>query len=1173
MNIYWGAGAALIFYEIIAFITGKYLLGLEGEQFAMFFMLLSALGISATAFFCWFQAKVAAKRAAAAEGGGATPAAEAGGNTEVDLLVRDAEARLAAAKVSNGASMGNLPVIFLIGDQGTTKTSIIVNSGLEPELLAGHVYQDNSIIPTRAANFWFSRRAVFAEAGGKLLTEPGSWARLIKRLRPGQFKSVVGSGGTAPRAAVLCFNAENFLKPGATDAIAAASRAMHARLNEISQQLGISFPVYVLFTKADRLPNFADFVRNLSNEEATQVFGTTLPLRAQTGGVYAEEEARRLTAAFNDLIYSLSDKRIVFLPRENDQEKLPTAYEFPREFRKLRSAVVQFLVDVCRPSQLMASPFLRGFYFTGVRPVVINEMAASPAAAPRQAPKQAFEDAASATRMFNAAELGQAAAAQMTPAYSQQPVGGTRKVPQWLFLSHLFNDVILQDRAAMGSSEASVKTNTARRAMFGTVAALSLLFLTFATVSYLKNRSMLNSAAEAARAIPASDAQGQTLASMDSLRRLEDLRQSLEQIMTYEEQGHPFSMGAFLYSGTSAYPHVYRLYFDKFRQLLFGQTQRSMMVQLQGLPSEIRPQDEFGQVYNTVKAYLVTTREHGRNAQDWQDDWLSSYLHGRWSGLHQEIGQDRLDLARKQFDFYSKHLRKQNPFDRQANEAAVDRGQFYLSKFSGIERNYRALLMEAAKGLGKIRFYEKFPDARGTVVNTKEVDGAFTKDGWNNMQKALKGRSITGEKWVLGDKYPFPMLDRAQLEKDVNDLYVKDYIAQWRMFLRDTSVARYQSTKDAADKLQKMAMGNQSPLLAALWLASVHTNVDPRISAAFRPVQGLIPPSDQQIFIAKPEAQQYAQTLGNLQSVIQAQAEAPSQENAKRTQDEANRARQVAMMTGGSLPPDDGQVVTKEVGRILLEPITAVPTPDLTGKGPLNAAGAKLCGDFKGVTAKFPFQPDAKMEASMQEVDYLLKPKTGALWQFYETTPLKDALVFDGSKYVESDKSPFKINPAFLRFMNNAATFSRAVYGPDGAAGAKLAYGLEWLGSDQIESMTLSLDSNQPATFSGTSRSPKKQFVWTGTAGSATGSYKLGGTAVGIGQWTGPWAMFHFIADAETYTPAGGGYDLQWVVRSGREGKAQIVNGRELTYRFHIDTPIPTKGFLAGIRCAAPVAQ
>ena len=194
--------------------------------------------------------------------------------------------------------------------------------------------------------------------------------------------SVCNPAGKAPRAALLCFDAETFTRAGSADALTAAARTLQARLGEISQRFGISFPVYVLFTKMNRVAFFEDFVRNLSNQEAGQVLGATLPM-AQPGatGIYAEVETRRLSAAFDGLFYSLADRRIVFLPRENDPQKVPGAYEFPREFRKLRNGLVQFLVDVCRPSQLRASPFLRGFYFSGVRPVVVHD---TPVEAPRR---------------------------------------------------------------------------------------------------------------------------------------------------------------------------------------------------------------------------------------------------------------------------------------------------------------------------------------------------------------------------------------------------------------------------------------------------------------------------------------------------------------------------------------------------------------------------------------------------------------------------------------------------------------------------------------------------------------------------------------------------------------------------------------------------------------------
>ncbi len=53
----------------------------------------------------------------------------------------------------------------------------------------------------------------------------------------------------------------------------------------------------------------------------------------------------------------------------------PPPTSFPANSARSAPAAVQFLVDLCRPSQLTVGPFLRGFYFTGVRPVLINESA------------------------------------------------------------------------------------------------------------------------------------------------------------------------------------------------------------------------------------------------------------------------------------------------------------------------------------------------------------------------------------------------------------------------------------------------------------------------------------------------------------------------------------------------------------------------------------------------------------------------------------------------------------------------------------------------------------------------------------------------------------------------------------------------------------------------------
>src|ERR1022692_1608838 len=143
------------------------------------------------------KAKAAATAADTADPGAA-------GTDEIDALVREAERRLAASR--QGDRLGSLPVFLLAGDTGSTKTSVMVNAGLEPELLAGLVYRDNNMVPTRTANIWFSRRTIFVEAGGKLPAEPAKWGRLIRKLQPRA--GVASQSAQAARAVLVCYRSE-----------------------------------------------------------------------------------------------------------------------------------------------------------------------------------------------------------------------------------------------------------------------------------------------------------------------------------------------------------------------------------------------------------------------------------------------------------------------------------------------------------------------------------------------------------------------------------------------------------------------------------------------------------------------------------------------------------------------------------------------------------------------------------------------------------------------------------------------------------------------------------------------------------------------------------------------------------------------------------------------------
>jgi type VI secretion system protein ImpL len=1153
MTVYWKAGAALVAYLVLAWVLES-ILKLDRNLFYIVFAIFAVLGISATAIFLLWWGK---RKGAAGQGSGPMDK-----DDEIDALVREAENRLAASNLAKGSKLMTLPMVFVLGDTGSTKTSTILNSGLDPELLAGNVYQDTTVIPTRLANIWFARGIVFVEAGGKLLSDPQRWSRLLQRLRPGRLSSAVRSA-QAPRAALLCFDSENFVRPGSTDVLNTASRDLQKRLTEISQQLGISFPVYVLFTKVNRLAFFEEFVRNLNSEEAAQVLGATLPIASATaGGTYAEEESKRLGAAFDGIFHSLADHRIALLARENDSQKAPGVYEFPSEFRKLRSGLIHFLVDLCRPSQLSVSPFLRGFYFSGVRPILVQD---TPAAAPRPsaaAQRSPFEAASSATGFFQTGALP-----QTSPAPIPQTAMGTRKIPQWLFLSRLFTAVILKDRTALSASGSSTKASAMQRILLAAAAVLFLICAVGFTVSFFSNKALENEVLEAAAGIPAGEASGMNLPGEAALQKLETLRQSLVKLTRYEEAGAPFRLRWLLYTGGDLYPEVRRLYYARFSQLLFLQTQGNMLGSLRTLAVPPLPADNYAATYDTLKAYLLTTSESKRSSM-----WLSPVLVSRWSAGRPV--EALLPLVVKQFDFYAEDLARSNPFTEKNDAAAIDRARIHLSKFSGTEQIYQFMISDASRRARKINFNEQFPGSAEVVVNNLEIPGAFTKAGWAAMQENLAkaDKFFGGERWVLGD-YAAAQPDSVKMQEELRARYTSEYLEKWREFMRSSRVVRYSGLRDAVKKLNTLS-GAQTPLMALFWVATQNTSVgSAKISEAFDSVQKVVPPPATTVQYVSPANQEYVGSLASLQMAIGQIAEAsgpPDPNMALPVRQSADSARTIVKKMGYTFKIDPDAHMETVTTKLLEAPIEyADALTKGMGAGEINVKAQKFCSSFATITSKFPFNPTAAAEVSLKELNAMFRPRDGQLFAFYNEA-LQSYLQKQGAQYVSNPSSSIQLTPAFISFFNAAAHFSDAVF-PAGAGEPGLRYSLAPQKSDQIKEMSITID--------GQMTRGQKQYVWTGSpTHNVLISAKLqGGSDFEFQNRTGMWALFRFFADADRWSQSGNGYLLEWVVRQGREGRPVTVSGKELTYRFQVDTggtvPVFQKGFLSGMRCVSQAAK
>jgi len=1102
------------------------------------------------------------------EEGSAPQAGASGGaaSQDIDILVREAAGKVAAARLAAGAKLTSLPTVFLLGETGAGKTSAMDQSGLDAELLAGQVYQESSIVPTRVANLWFARKTVFVEAGGPLLDDAGSWVRLVKHFLPGRFGSIFGGGSLAPRAAVVCVDCEKLVRESALDKIVAQARKLRARLEELSYHMGVSLPVYVLFNRADRIPYFEEFAGTFNNEETSQVLGSTLPLVGSTSsGVYAEQETKRLTAAFQAIFFTLAECRPGLLNRERNSDRQAGVYEFPREFGKLSKPLVQFLVDLCRPGHLRTGPFLRGFYFVGQRIITVSANPGQTMLGQRVAQRAPGGFNPDATSLISAQDSS--SKTSWASGTSMEGMSESRRSVQRVFLSHVFSHVLLQDRAALGTSGKSTRGDLGRRILFASIACLALIWIVVTAVSFVGNARLVSDIRSAGKDLAAVQNLGSQPPTADSLRRLDTLRQSLLQLRGYKQNGVPLHFRWGLYSNTddSVFNDARAIYFHAFDQILFQHTKHNFMNDLQTYRGVPQPDADSGAAYDSLKTYLLTTSEYQRNSG--LGEFLQNSLLKDWKRDLGEIDQDRIDLAAQQFAFYSSELSIDNPFSKNNDILLVSQVRAYLNSFSGVKRLYTSMLASVGQKTKGYRFAQQHPEASDVLRVSQDVSGPFTSDGWKLMDANIRDakKFLQGEPWVLGTQTSIDV-SAADLMSQLQGLYDPDYIKQWRGLLNSARLLLpYRDDADQANKLRRLA-DNSSPVLELFCDVSDNTNVGSNaIKLAFQAAQQVVPPGcGAQKKYVQSSNEAYMKGLLTLEPCAQDLADAPQdQRETKKAAcvEPAKQALNAATQIKQVLTPDSEGHVDDTVYALLQKPIIPLQETTRPGGGP-----DPICGPLKALQSAYPFNAHSTRDITLDEFNLFFQPKTGVLWKAIDAH--KNDLSLQGTQYVRALGSTATIGPNFLRTLNELYAIQIAVYpnGADPHFEYSVTAHLPEVGG--FKSEKLSFD-GQEKTITGSGGT--QRFIWPGavTKGAAL-SLTSGDSELQVATYQGLWAVSHFFA-GYNWQSSSTGYIIQGPL-TGPTGQPIISNGRRVEVRFDVDfkgVPLFQAGFLSGYACSS----
>lgn len=255
-----------------------------------------------------------------------------------------------------------LPWYLVIGAPGAGKTTALLNAGLDFPLKDSlGKAAIRGVGGTRHCDWWFTDRAVLIDTAGRYALQEsqrsrdaGEWhsfIQLLKRYRARQ-----------PINGVIMTLSVADLLSDSPDARIAQAVAMRNRLNELHQQTGIHFPVYVMVTKVDLLKGFMSYFAVLDKRQRDAIWGFTFPWKA--GRACNEACLPHFEQQFTCLERQLGQQLSHKMAHERDLSQRADCFLFPQEFASLRPLLKTYLERVFGDGQERLAGDLRGLFFT-----------------------------------------------------------------------------------------------------------------------------------------------------------------------------------------------------------------------------------------------------------------------------------------------------------------------------------------------------------------------------------------------------------------------------------------------------------------------------------------------------------------------------------------------------------------------------------------------------------------------------------------------------------------------------------------------------------------------------------------------------------------------------------------------------------------------------------------
>ena len=737
----------------------------------------------------------------AAEAASARPARRA----EIQRLQEGLDAAIATIKESKlgrgrrgRSALYALPWYVMIGPPAAGKTVAVMQSGLNFPLGVDRV---RGVGGTRDCDWFFSDEAILLDTAGRYTTEPEDdeeWLAFLDMLRKHRPGEPINGAVVGISVADLAL-----MDPEEIDHNAANVRR---RVDELVRRLGIRFPVYVLFTKADLLQGFVEFFEPLDADERTGPWGATFAAEdTAAGGARAAFERE-----FDLLAGALGSTRAARLARADNPEERRRSFQFPLEFEAVRDRLGRFVHGVFQPNPYQERPVFRGFYFSsGTQEGAPLDPAAR--------------------------EIAERFGLPTAPPEGFDP----ELRPRSYFLGGLFRDVVIPDA---GLVQRTAKAALRFRAGWVAAAVAGLALLTLFTVgtanAALRSRAVVEDVEAAARVAGSVTWAGGATAG--DVARVTALRDQVARLERYAEDPPAFGWG--LYRGDDLIEPAQRLYEEKVRtyagRVLLPDVEdrmRRSVSEAAGDEAAAAADGSQSELYSDLRAYLLMTTDAARLDSELERSFLADHLLAA-ADVPRAEGADPDSVAsmvRRQVNGFVDALadKRVRPFE--GKDVLVARARRLVYEPPTSDRLYDRIREAGTSRFAPVSLARILGGGGGDFFATNPaVNGFYSRAAYRDFVRPAVvrwARSPDRIDWVMGytaADLPATMRDQGRLAAALRDRYFRDYVEAWTRFTKALRLRAPGTDPARAGRfLSVLGDPNESPVVEVLAAVAQQTRL------------------------------------------------------------------------------------------------------------------------------------------------------------------------------------------------------------------------------------------------------------------------------------------------------------------------------------------------------------